>query len=239
MCSKTQRLLLLITSVVLFSGCAEGMFWKSGYLSPWVRQRWSDEEQIAATLFTKRAQMREIVEKARESGTAQQDEASQFLADVVTNDPVLLLRIEATKLLGALDTDTARKSVQLAARDRDVEVRLAAVRSLEKLGGDSSGQTLAEMARNDVDIDVRIGATAALGRFNGPFVTQTLKEAINDPDPAMQLRAAESLAAVTGQDFGNDIQAWQAYLQRTTPDQADSSTQVAEEADTESQPLFR
>ena len=238
MCVKTQRFLLLMASVLLFSGCAEGMFWKSGYLSPWVRQRWSDEEEIAATLFSKRTKMREVVEASLESNATQREQASEYLASVVANDPVLLLRIEATRLLAELDTDTAKRSLQLAAKDREVEVRIAAVRSLARLGGESAGQILAQMARNDANIDVRISATALLGQFDSPLVKQTLREAINDPDPAMQLRAAESLAEITGQNFGNDILAWQDYLQRTMPDQSADPTQLAKDGESEQQPLF-
>lgn len=211
---KSHLILLLLASLVLFSGCAEGLFWKTGRLSPWVRKQWSEEEQIAATLFTKRSQMKEMAERAATGDASQKEEASQYLAKIVSNDPVLLLRIEATKLLGSLRTETSEKALQLASQDREVPVRIAATRSLGKIGSEASGQLLAQMARNDSDIDVRISATASLGQCSGQHVRDALSEIINDPDPAMQLRAAESLAVVTGQTFGKDIQAWQAYLKR-------------------------
>lgn len=213
------------------------MFWKTGYLSPWVRQQWSEEEQIASTLFSKRTQMRDMVDAALVGGADQQLQTSEFLSKVVASDPILLLRIEATRLLGELPNETAGQALQLAAKDREVQVRSAAVRSLQKIGGDTAGHLLAKMAREDSDADVRIGATAALGGFSGPGIVEALSEMIRDPNPAMQLRAAESLASVTGQDFGPDIQAWQAYLDRGSSIETDQ-TRVAGE-NTESTSNFR
>lgn len=216
MFTKTKYFLLFAFALVLISGCAEGMFWKTGYLSPWVRQQWSEEEQIAATLFSKRTQMREMLDAALAGGASEQQQASDHLAQIVSSDPILLLRIEATRLLGELPTETSAEALKLATRDREVQVRSSAVRALEKFGGEDAGYLLSKMAREDADTDVRIAATAALGNFNGPNVSETLSQMIRDPNPAMQLRAAESLARVTGQNFGADIQAWQAYMDRTT-----------------------
>ena len=64
MFNYASRLFLLAVSLILFGGCAEGMFWKTGYLSPWARQQWSAEEAIAATAFARREKMEEVVENA-------------------------------------------------------------------------------------------------------------------------------------------------------------------------------
>ena len=220
---NSSKTLLLLISISFLAGCAEGPLWRTGYLSPWVRQKWSDEEQVAAGLFTKRRQMKEIVENATDGGADAQEEASKYLANVVANDSILLLRIEATRLLANLPTETAGKALEVASRDRQVEVRRAAVRSWEKRGDEMAKTALTRMVRKDGDVDVRIAATVALGQFSGQSVTEVLAEVIQDPNPAMQLRAAESLAATTGEDFGNDILAWQEYLKRTLPDTGKAS----------------
>jgi hypothetical protein len=41
--------------------------------------------------------------------------------------------------------------------------------------------------------------------------------ALDDPDPALQRRAVESLRQVTGRDFGNDVVAWRTYVQGGEP----------------------
>ena len=212
MFNYASRLFLLAVSLILFGGCAEGMFWKTGYLSPWARQQWSAEEAIAATAFARREKMEEVVETALAGTEESQEKASEYLAEIVNNDPVLLMRIEATRLLGDLPTETAVMTLQAAAKDRAVEIRQAAVRSLQNLEGDLAAEILAQMAQNDADVDVRLAATRALANFPGNASIKALTSVIADPDPALQLRAAEALVEVTDEDFGNDIAAWQTYL---------------------------
>ena len=237
--SNFQRFLLIIISVALLSGCAEGMFWKSGYLSPWVRQKWSEEEQIAATLFSKRAEMRTKVDEAIAGGSDRQEKTSQYLSDIITNDPILLLRIEATRLLGELDTETALSALLIASKDREFEVRLASIRSLQNRSEDLAGQVLAGLASSDSNINVRIRATAALGRYDTAITKQVLADVIKDPNPAIQLRAAEALATMTGQDFGTDIRAWQEYLQETTLEEPSDSSRTAEQDSSDPLSSFR
>jgi hypothetical protein len=40
---------------------------------------------------------------------------------------------------------------------------------------------------------------------------------LDDPDPAMQYRAVMSLRQVTGQNFGNDVARWKAYVKGEPP----------------------
>ncbi len=220
--------LVLVASVgsVCMVGCAEGPMWRTGYLSPWARQQWSSEEEIAATLFAKRQRLRRVVEQAKDAGEAQQQEASQFLAEIVQKDPVLLLRIEATRLLAELPNDISARALQIASSDPDRDVRLAAVHSWQQRGDDRALQMLGKMLREDADFDVRMRAAGALGRFEQPEAVQVLSSVLADPDPAMQIKAAESLARVTGEDFGNDIRAWQNFTKSRlgqSGDQADAN----------------
>ena len=71
------------------------------------------------------------------------------------------------------------------------------------------------MVKNDQDIDVRIHAVSALGDFTDQRVARILSTVLADPDPAIQMQAAEALGSVTGQNFGSDIQAWQKYIVNT------------------------
>ena len=222
MLTRSVFLLTMLATVASLTGCSEGPLWKTGYLSPWARQQWAAEEQIAATLYAKRDSFQQMVDNALEAGEAKQEEASQFLSDVVAKDPVLLLRIEATRLLAELPTETAANALQIASRDRQVEVRMAALRAWEQRGGQLAEQMLIRLLENDPEPNVQIAAAAALGNFSGEQVQNALAQVIDDPDPAMQLRAAESLAAVTGQDHGRDIQAWQKFLQGALPSPDDS-----------------
>ncbi len=50
--------------------------------------------------------------------------------------------------------------------------------------------------------------------------------ALTDPEPALQFRAMESLAEVTGRDYGHDARKWQAFLRGGSP--AESNPSVAD-----------
>ncbi len=223
---------LVLVTLVVINGCAEGPLWRTGYLSPRIRQKWEDEEKIAATIFGKRQQMQTLVKTANEEGSARQEEAAKILSDVVSRDPVQLLRIEAVELLAELPVESAAAGVRLAARDREAAVRRAAVKSLGKLGDEQSAATLASLSRNDENVDVRISATAELGKTRGAVTMDALRAALQHPNPAMQLRAADALASITGQGFGDDIRAWQDYMQTIEP--TPETTRTAEQPDEDS-----
>ncbi len=136
---------LAVVSLIVVTGCAEGPLWRTGYLSPRVRQKWDDEEKIAVTVFGKRQQMQDLVEAANAEGAGKQEEAAQTLSDIVSRDPVSLIRIEAVKLLAELPVETAAAGIRLAAQDREVAVRRAAVTSLGRRADEQSAATLAAL----------------------------------------------------------------------------------------------
>jgi HEAT repeat protein len=200
---------VLATLLVLCGGCAEGFLWRTGYLSPRVRDQWNREEQIAATLFGRREEMRQMVANSRDAGIAAQEDAARKLAEIAGSDPVLLLRVEAVDLLADMPGDIATDGICQAAHDREPEVRRAAIRAMESRQDARVAATLAALSRQDDDLDVQIAATAGLGNHRGSDSMAALKAALEHPNPAMQLSAARSLEQITGKNLGYDIQAWQ------------------------------
>lgn len=217
----------LLTGVM---GCAEGPLWRTGYLSPWVRQKWQEEEQIAATMFTRRADLRKKVDQSVSRNAEAQNETAIQLGEIVAKDPVSLMRIEAARLLGDLPVPAAGDALKVASRDNDASVRKAAIQSLGRRTDDNSAQLLANLCRADDNLDVRIAATRQLGNFRGNISLEALGDALSHPNPAMQLTAAEALKRTTGNDFGNDIQAWQRFVDNrlASPVVADSVSRANE-----------
>jgi HEAT repeat protein len=76
---------------------------------------------------------------------------------------------------------------------------------------------LAEVLRRDPDIDVRLAAARSLGEIGDPAAVTALGAALDDTDPAMQVRAVASLREVTGKDFGADVNRWRQYVQGESP----------------------
>lgn len=227
---KIIRILLLVMAIGAmhqFSGCSEGPLWRSGQYNPWVRNKWAEEEKIADTLFSRKSRMETVVQNALNAPLNVQEEAAQALSDIVFRDKVLLMRLHAVRLLGQLKSSpSAVETLIKASKDNDRDIRLAAIESWKTLGTDAAVPQLQEIIGSDTDIDVRLAATEALGHFPGRASVRALALSLNDRDPALQVRATESLRKVTGEPLGRNIVAWQQYVENVAPATATSPNSV-------------
>ena len=232
MTRHTNAIIFALIAIGLFSGCAEGPLWRMGKYTPWAQNHWAEEEKIADTLFTQKREMVAKVDAAVGAPVEKQQEVAYELSEVARRSPVLLLRLHAVNQLGRLKSPAAADALANAAQDSNSDVCLAAIKAFEKLPAGTAIPNLQRMVGSDTNIDVRLAATRALGNFPVSQAASAIGLALNDPDPALQLRAAESLQAVTGESFGRDIPAWQEYV-AGLPGAGDLSeagtTQVAEQ----------
>jgi HEAT repeat protein len=148
---------------------------------------------------------------------SEQDHWSREMEYILTTHSNPLLRIEAVKTLAALPTPTATKALQVAAKDDDSGVRIAACRAWARRGGKDGVEALARILGSDTDLDVRITAANELAEFSDPIAYQALGLAIGDEDPALTYRAIQSLREASGRDFGNNLDAWQQFAQGGDP----------------------
>lgn len=236
-----RRLLVLLVLLTgsLPLGCAEGPLWRTGRLSPLARDKWLAEEQIADTLFERKRSMNSLVETARAGSTESMNQAAGELHQIVRRDPVLLLRLHAVKLLGDLNCPASVAALRDAAGDPDADVRIAAVKSWQKFPGNVAVTELQGIIQADTDTDVRMAATRSLGSFTGTNAVQALSFALTDNDPALQVRATESLARVTGENIGPDVARWQDYVGRLVPSQLPSQTFPETRTADNSESVFR
>ena len=214
MTRHTNAIILALIAIGLFPGCAEGPLWRMGRYTPWAQNQWAEEEKIADTLFSQKKDMIAKVDAAVGAPVEQQQEVAYELSEIASRSPVLLLRLHAVDQLGRLKCPAAVDALANAAQDGNFDVRLAAIKSFEKLPASTAIPHLQSMVGGDTNIDVRLAATRALGKFQGNRAVSAIGLALNDSDPALQLRAAESLQAVTGESFGRDIPKWQQYVSR-------------------------
>lgn len=208
----TNAVIFALITVGLFSGCAEGPLWRMGRYTPWAQNHWAEEEKIADTLFTQKRDMVAKVDAAAGAPVERQQEVAHELSEIARRSPVLLLRLHAVNQLGRLKCPAAVDALANAAQDSNSDVRLAAIKAFGKLPASTAIPNLQRLVGSDTNIDVRLAATRALGKFPVSRSVSAIGLALNDPDPALQLRAAESLEAVTGESFGRDIPAWQQYV---------------------------
>lgn len=213
----TVRWLLILISSALFlfsSGCAEGPFWRSGKYVPWARNKWAEEAQIADTLFTRKQRMTESVQTVMGAPIDQQEKVAAELSEISHRDSVLLMRLHAVKLLGQMNCPTAMEALADASRDYNTDIRIAAIKAWETKPAENAIPQLQEMIGSDTNVDVRLAATRAVGKFSGSAAVSALGLALNDADPALQIRATESLQAATGESLGRDVVAWQDYVKQ-------------------------
>ena len=209
----SRWILALILCVSAFvAGCAEGLFWKAGHYSPWAREKWESEDQQVDTLFARKRQLNELVERAQQAPAAERDKAAMQLKEIVHRDPIILVRLHAVGLLPEIPSTESIEALKLASRDPDSRVRKAAIDAWSKIQGPVSIAQLQEFIGSDTDVDVRLHATKALGTFDDPSAANALSLALTDTNPAIQFRATESLEKVTGEKIGADVAAWQNYL---------------------------
>lgn len=238
MTRQTNATIFALIAIGLFAGCAEGPLWRMGKYTPWAQNHWAEEEAIANTLFSQKKSITDKVDAVIGAPVERQQEVAFELSEVARRNPVLLLRLHAVNQLGRLKCPAAVDALANAAEDSNSDVRLAAIKSFEKLPAATAIPNLQRMVGSDTNIDVRLAATRALGKFPVSRAVPAIALALNDSDPALQLRAAESLQAVTGESYGRDIPAWQQYVSRlpAAGELTESTSRVADQTGTK---LFR
>lgn len=226
---KLKGLLILVLGLCL-AGCAEGPLWRMGQITPWAREKWAAEEAIADTTFKTKREMGEMVDRAVRGSASDRELAARELAAKATQSPVLLTRLQAIRMLGRLDCETSCQTLAALGRDPNTDVRLAVVQSWEKMPAASAVTALQELIASDTNVDVRLAATRALGQFPGEQSLRALNLALTDRDPAIQLRATESLAKVSGKSLGRNVKAWQEYVAQTLGENSSLRTVEVPEA---------
>ena len=208
---------VLAATAIQLAGCADGPLWKTGKYSPWARNKWAAEEQIADTLFARKRTMSEAVDSVLGAPVEDQQRVAQDISEVVLRDPVLLLRLHGVNLLGNLDCPLAIQTLQDTAKDSNPDIRIAAVKAWQAKDAQTAVPQLQSIIGSDTNIDVRLAATRALGNFSGQQAISATSLALDDDDPALQLRAVESLQNITGEPLGRDISKWKQYVGSVAP----------------------
>jgi hypothetical protein len=206
----------LLTSLVL-TGCADGPMPTINSMNPLRQTQWEADEQYQATLHRQLDEIAALQEAAPDMSGERQVHWSQEMAYILQHSDNILLRRGAVKVLAEFSVPQAAEGLRIAQHDRDAAVRVATCEAWGKRVGDESVEQLAEILGSDTDLDVRLAAARELGRFEDPSAISALGLALDDPDPALQYRAIESLRAASGRDFGNDLDAWRELVRGGDP----------------------
>ena len=143
----------------------------------------------------------------------QQARAAAELSVRMQNEVDPLIRADVVRALGELQAPAAADALRLAVNDKESEVRIAACSAWRRQGGPQAAAILTEALGSDTDDDVRLAAARALGSFQEPTAVRGLATLLDDPNPALQYRAMESLRNSTGRDLGYDVVAWRNFVE--------------------------
>ena len=198
-------------------GCAEGPFASMGAVNPWVRKRWAEEEQYGPTMQARLSELDSLRGRIARMPAAEQQRVAQDLSRRLRNEPNPLLRTSLVRTLAVCPSPDASEALRLALNDSDRDVRMAACRAWRLRGGPEALNALAGVVGSDTDFDVRMEATSALAEFRDPLAVQALGNALDDPNPALQYRAIQSLKTVSDHDFGDNLTAWREFARGGSP----------------------
>jgi HEAT repeat protein len=209
----------MILAVVMFAfvgivqtGCSEGPLWRASRFAPWVQKKWAADEQIAETVYSKRAKLREIAATGKSLSPSSAEQYAQRIDQILQNEQTLIVRVEAVRTLGKLQCELSDELLQKAIKDNELDVRIAAVQAMKHRDSAVAIATLEQVVSSDSSDDVRREALRSLGAFKDPEAVQVLARVLDDRDPATQYRAIQSLQSCTGQRLGPNVAAWREYL---------------------------
>lgn len=148
---------------------------------------------------------------AAKASPARQAEFTQRLADelLAEHDPLVRARIVAA--VAAFNTPAAAAICTGALSDPDPRVRAAACDAWAQRAGPDAVPLIAARFDGDSELTVRLRALHALGTIRDDAATAVLVRALDDPDPAVQLRAMGGLRQHAGRDLGDDPATWKAW----------------------------
>lgn len=218
MSRSISRLLLSFTCLVLVSvsGCSETV--TIGKVTLWPLGGPISDTVAGVTPPAERIRsLQQMAENGASTPAEQQQRISAELAAEYQKEADPLIRLEIVRTLSHFQTESAAATLRTAASDADRDVRVAACEAWGKRRGPEATSILANVLDRDSDIDVRLAAAKALGDTGDTAAVAALGGALEDSDPALQVRAVSSLREVTGKDFGGDVDRWRLYVKGETP----------------------
>lgn len=140
-------------------------------------------------------------------------EVYQKLFEDNIKDPDPGVRAAATRGLGLHGSPAQVPVIVERMSDADLGVRVEATRALQRLHNPAAIDPLIERLdpAKESEPDVRAGAAEALGQYAENRVVESLIATLDDDNLAMNRATRSSLRTLTGQDFGLDRPAWQAW----------------------------
>ncbi len=134
--------------------------------------------------------------------------------EILTTDPHPMVRGQAMLALGTSHQADAVSYLIKGLNDSNADVRRDSAVGLTQTYTDDAIAPLIEHVKGDVDAAVRINCARALKSAATAESAQALIAALSDRDVAVVAAAVGSLKTISGQYYGDDRKAWQAWYQQ-------------------------
>lgn len=162
-------------------------------------------------------QLQTMQEEIPQMPPEQQQAKAAELAQRYRNESDPILRAQIVRTIARCGSPVAAETLSAALGDSDRDVRIICCDAWAYHGGPLAVPQLSKTLRLDKSNDVRMAAARSLGSLKGPEVVEALAPALDDPDPALQYRAIQSLRKSTGKDFGDDVNSWREFAHGGAP----------------------
>ncbi len=209
-----RRRICVVMLLLAVTGCAQKA--PSALRWPWSKA----PVETASTGPTPKERIKELhalAKRAPEMPPEEQEKQALQLSEQLAAEQDSIIRCEILRTMAYLRTPTAAAMLRAGLEDKDLDVKTAVCDAWGERGDDEAIQILGDTLTQDPNLDVRLAAARGLAKIKKPAAMQPLGLALDDPDPALQRRAVESLREVSGRDFGNDVVAWRTFVQGGEP----------------------
>ena len=203
---------LLICFLSFLIGCSTPQF--SAFSNPFDRKGDADDPFYRETKAAKIDEIRQLTQRASSMSPAEQMQSATTLIEKVRAEDDPVIKEELVLALAYFQSPASIEGLRMAMQDSRPRIRKAACQSLGSLNSRESMRMLADVIQSDSNLDVRHEATRILGKSENPDAIPALSIALNDPDPALQYLAVQSLRQVHGKDLGNNMAVWRDFTRR-------------------------
>lgn len=196
-------------------GCEGGLF--RSYEGNLFGKKRPEPGPVVASPKDRIKALKELAKNAPKMSPADQERESLELARAIGKEEDPIFRLYIIRALAEFKTPAADAVLRVATKDADREVRVVCCEAWAKRGGPEAVGLLTDVFQTDRDLDVRIAAARCLGETKDASAIPVLAAALDDRDPAMQFRAMQSMQAITGKHFGDNVNAWREYARGGKP----------------------
>ena len=193
--------------------------------------RWPIIEEDRTTYRTPRLRadaVRAFAERSTGTDSQDQRDLTDQLARQIQIEPDPLVREAILETIAEYRTPLALQVLEAGLRDDEPSVRVTCCELLGERGDPATIKSLAAALESDDSMDVRLAAAEALGGIRSPEAIRALSIAVEDRDPAMQFVGVNSMKAISGQDFGGDVDAWRQFAKGEAPQIEQDASSLAE-----------